>query len=95
MTLSAESLRTLVISEIERRDTTPAFVASQVPRDDGTKGIHRNAAYQALKADGDTRVGTLVGMAKALGYTVEETYTLRNLGACKRRRLHDEIETVD
>jgi len=90
MTLDAEELRTLVKSEIDRRNWSIAFCARRAPHPDGSKGIHRNSAYEALKAEGRERVGTLLRLAEALGFTTERTYTLRNLGINERRRLHDE-----
>lgn len=90
MNLTAEELRDFVESELERRDSSISYFASQAPHPDGSKGIHRNAAYSALGAEGSNRVGTLLRLAKALGFDAERTYTLRSLGISERRRLHDE-----
>lgn len=94
MTLSAEELRSFVEDELDRRDWTPALCARRCehPDPDEDMGIHRNAAYQALKATGKTRVGTLLRMAEALGFKVERTYSLRKLGIVERRRLHGELD---
>jgi hypothetical protein len=92
MTLSAEELRTFVKEELERRDWNPSFCSRRCPHPDGSTGISRQACYLALKASGEKRVGTLVRMAIALGYNVEETYSLRDLGITERRRLHDKNE---
>jgi len=93
MTLDAEELRDLVKSEIERRDWSTAQCAALAPHPDGSRGLHRNAAYAALKVDDPSkRVGTLLRLAEALGFATKRTYTLTNLGIRERRRLHDDYE---
>ena len=87
--LSADELREWIRSEIDRRDLSIAHVARRSPNPDGSKGITPNCVYQALRAEGQTRVGTLIRVADALGVNVEKTYRLTNLGIMKRRRLHD------
>ena len=88
--LSADELREWIRSEIDRRGFSIAHVARRSPNPDGSKGITPNCVYQALRAEGQTRVGTLIRLADALGVSVEKTYKLTGLGVMERRRLHDE-----
>jgi len=90
MNLTAPQLRTLVSEEMERRDLNPCAVARRCdnPDPDRGKGIHRNACYAAMKADGHERIGTLLRMARALGFSTERTYRLKNLGIQERRRIY-------
>jgi hypothetical protein len=90
MTLSAEELRSFIEDEMDRRGTNPNALASRCPAPDGSTGISTSACYLAMDDEGEGRAGTLLRMAQALGFSVERTYTLRNLGIMERRRLHDD-----
>jgi len=97
MNLTAPQLRTLIEEEMERRDLNPCAVARRCENPDPEKGlgIARNACYAAMKAEGQERVGTLLRMARALGFATERTYRLNNLGIVERRRIHDNDNLPD
>ena len=83
MTYSPSDLRSFIRDRMEKRDLNPCSLARLA-------GVHRNTAYSALNAEGDTRVGSLVRLIEdGLGYDVETVYKITGFSIPERRRLHD------
>lgn len=88
--LGADELRDLLKKRIDDLGWSVAFTAQMAQGPDGTRGIHRNTAYSALKCEDPwRRAGTIERLLEATGYTVERCFRVtKGPDSTGRHELH-------